>query len=158
MLEDSKDDTRKPLTGRVCFYLMDGSLSGSSVHGLLQPRLLQWVAIPFSRVSSQSISAGSTQPFSGGSIQPRDQTRVSCTAGRFFTIATREAWKPLESSINLVKLQERKLTQRNLLHIYILIMKHLYTHNERSKRRNEGNNSFTIAAKRIKYWGINLHT
>ena len=46
-----------------------------SVHGILQARILEWVAIPFSR----------------GSLRPRDWTQVSCTAGRFFTIwATKE--------------------------------------------------------------------
>ena len=56
---------------------MDWSLPGSSVHGILQRRILEWVAIPFSRVSSW----------------PRDQTWVSCIAGRVLTIwATREAW------------------------------------------------------------------
>ena len=39
------------------------------VHGILQVRILEWVAIPFSR----------------GSSQPRDQTQVSHIAGRFFT-------------------------------------------------------------------------
>ena len=54
---------------------MDCSLLGSSVHGILQLRILEWVAIPFSK----------------GSSQPRDQTQVSCIAGRFFTVwATRE--------------------------------------------------------------------
>ena len=49
---------------------------GSTVHGILQARILEWVAILFSRVSSRS----------------RDQTRVSWIAGRFFTVwATREA-------------------------------------------------------------------
>ena len=44
--------------------------------GILQARILEWVAMPYSR----------------GSSQPRDQTHVSCIAGRFFTIwATREA-------------------------------------------------------------------
>ena len=43
---------------------------GSSVHGILQARLLEWVAMPSSR----------------GCFQPRNQTRVSCVAGRFFTI------------------------------------------------------------------------
>ena len=44
--------------------------------GILQVRILEWVAIPFFR----------------GSSQPRDQTQVSCTAGRFFTVwVTREA-------------------------------------------------------------------
>ena len=55
---------------------MDCSLPGSPVHGILQARILEWVAISFSR----------------GSFQPRDQTQVSCIAGRFFIIwATREA-------------------------------------------------------------------
>ena len=55
---------------------MDYNLPGSSVQGILHVRILEWVAIPFSR----------------GSSQPRDQTQVSCIAGRFFTIwATREA-------------------------------------------------------------------
>ena len=57
---------------------MDYIPPGSSVHGILQARILEWVAVPFSRISSQR----------------RDQTWVSCIAGRFFTIwATREAIK-----------------------------------------------------------------
>ena len=55
---------------------VDCSPPGSSLHGILQVRILEWVAIPFSR----------------GSSQPRDQTWVSCIVGRHFTIwATREA-------------------------------------------------------------------
>ena len=58
---------------------MDCSPPGSSVHGILQARILEWVAIPFSR----------------GSSWPRDWTWVPCIAGRFFTIwATREAYLP----------------------------------------------------------------
>ena len=54
----------------------DHSLSSSSVHGILQARILEWIAIPFSRESSR----------------PGDWTQVAWTAGRFFTIwATREA-------------------------------------------------------------------
>ena len=54
---------------------MDWSSPGSSVHGILQARILEWVTIPLSR----------------GSSQPRDWTRVSCIEGRFFTVwATRE--------------------------------------------------------------------
>ena len=45
---------------------MDCSPPGSSVHGILQARILEWVAISFSR----------------GSSQPRDRTWVSCIAGR----------------------------------------------------------------------------
>ena len=47
----------------------DCSPPGSSVHGILQVRTLEWVAMPSSR----------------GSSQPRDWTWVSCTAGGFFT-------------------------------------------------------------------------
>ena len=47
-----------------------------TIHGILQARILGWVAFPFSRLSSP----------------PRDQTQVSHTASRFFTSwATREA-------------------------------------------------------------------
>ena len=54
---------------------MDCSLPHSSVHGIFQARVLEWVAISFSR----------------GSSQPRDQTRVSHIVGRCFTVwATRE--------------------------------------------------------------------
>ena len=49
---------------------MDCSPPGSSVHGILQVRILEWVVMPSSR----------------GSSQPRDQAQVSCIAGRFFTI------------------------------------------------------------------------
>ena len=48
----------------------DCSPPGSCVHGILQTRILEWATIPFSKGSSQS----------------RDQTQVSCIAGRFFTI------------------------------------------------------------------------
>ena len=48
---------------------MDCSLPGSSVHEIFQAGILEWVAMPSSRASSQ----------------PRDQTRVSCIAGGFFT-------------------------------------------------------------------------
>ena len=57
---------------------MDCSLPGSTVKGILQARILEWVAIPFSR----------------GSSRCRNWTQGSCTAGTFFTIwATREAWR-----------------------------------------------------------------
>ena len=69
---------KKVLVIQLCPTLcnpMDCSLPGYSVHGIFQARILEWVAIPFSRESSK----------------PRDQTQVSCMAGRFFTIwVTRE--------------------------------------------------------------------
>ena len=49
---------------------IDYSLPGFSVHGIFQARVLEWVAISFSRVSSW----------------PRDQTQISCIAGRCFTL------------------------------------------------------------------------
>ena len=66
------------LVGQSCLTPCDPtdySLLGSSVYGTLQARILEWVAIPFSR----------------GSSWPRDWTWVSCSASRFFTVwATRE--------------------------------------------------------------------
>ena len=61
-----------------CVWLcdpMDCSPPGSSVHGILQARILEWVFMPSSR----------------GSSQPRDWTLLYCNASGFFTIwATRE--------------------------------------------------------------------
>ena len=51
------------------YDLMDCHLTGFSVHGILQVRILECVAISFFRESSQS----------------RDQTHIYCLAGRFFT-------------------------------------------------------------------------
>ena len=51
-----------------------------TVHGILQARMLEWAAFPFSR----------------GSFQPRDQTQVSSIAGRFFT-----SWVTREAPISL---------------------------------------------------------
>ena len=63
---------------QLCLTLchrVDYSPPGSSVHGILQARILEWVAISSSR----------------GSSQPEDQTQVSCIAGKLFTIwATRQ--------------------------------------------------------------------
>src|SRR5574337_21007 len=50
--------------------LMDCSLPGSSIHGIFQARVLEWVAISFSR----------------GPSRPRDGTWVSCIVDRRFTI------------------------------------------------------------------------
>ena len=63
----------KVLVAQSCLTLcdpMDYSLPGSSVHGILRARILEKVAILFSRESSQR----------------RDQTQVSCIAGRFFPV------------------------------------------------------------------------
>ena len=61
------------LVAQSCLTLcnpMACSPPGFSVHGILQARILEWIAIPFSR----------------GTSQPRDWTLVSCITGRFVTI------------------------------------------------------------------------
>ena len=61
------------LVAQSCLTLcdpMDCSLLGSSLHGIIQAGILEWVAISFSR----------------GSSWLRDQTQVSCIAGRSFTV------------------------------------------------------------------------
>ena len=65
---------------------MDYSPPGSSAHGILQAKILEWFAISFSR----------------GSFQPRDQTHICCLAGRFFTT------KPPGKSKTLAINQPRK--------------------------------------------------
>ena len=65
------------LVAQLCLTLcnpMDCRLQGSSIHGIFQARVLEWVAMSFSR----------------GSSRPRDLTRVSHVIGRHFTVwATR---------------------------------------------------------------------
>ena len=91
------------LVTKLCLTLcdpMDCSPPGSFVHGILQARILEWVASPFSR----------------GSSQPRDWIRISCTAHRFFANwATREApsvtfhlpksFPPLKTIWNVISLK-----------------------------------------------------
>ena len=75
-MESAKGATcLKVLVTQLCLTLcdsMDCSSSGSSVRGILQARILEWVAVPFSR----------------GFFRPRDWTWVSHIAGRFFTFWT----------------------------------------------------------------------
>ena len=73
ILTNDWEQSMKVLVAQLCLILwdpMDCSPPGSSVHGILQARILEWIAILFSR----------------GSFQPRDWTQVSCIAGRFLTI------------------------------------------------------------------------
>ena len=63
------------------FDPVDCSPPGSTVHGIFQARILEWVAISFSR----------------GSSWPRDRTQVSCIAGIFFT-----DWAMREASVQLI--------------------------------------------------------
>ena len=77
---------RSLLVAQSCLILCDPrdcSPQGSSVHGILQARILERVAIPFSRGSSQS----------------KDQTWVSCIAGGLFTTEPLEFLKKLKIEI-----------------------------------------------------------
>ena len=72
----------------------DCSPPGSSIHGIFQTRILEWVAISFSR----------------GSSQPRDRTQVSRIAGRLFTIcATKEGNAGLEEAQAGIKMSRRNI-------------------------------------------------
>ena len=73
---------------------MDHRLPGSSVHGILQARILEWVALPFSR--------GSSQP----GIEPTSLTSPAL-AGRFFT--TSASWEA--PMIGLAGLYPQKRSQ-----------------------------------------------
>ena len=80
----------KVLAAQSCLTLCDPmgcGLPGSSVHGILQARILEWVAIPFSR----------------GTSQPRTQTLVSCIASGFFT-----AWDTKEAPVEFSKMMGKK--------------------------------------------------
>ena len=67
---------------------IDCSPPGSSVHGIFQARIVEWVAFPFSRRSSQHM----------------DQTQISHIASRFFTIwATREAQEYWSGYLSLLQ-------------------------------------------------------
>ena len=72
---------RESEAAQSCLTLCDPtdcSLSGSSVHGIFKARVLEWIAISFSR----------------GYFWPRNRTRVSCFAGRGFTV-----WVPRKANI-----------------------------------------------------------
>ena len=74
----------------------DYSLPGSSVHGILQARIVEWVAMLSSRGSSQS----------------RDQTyisSISCTEGRVFT--TSATW---EAYIYIYRQKEKRVSESEM--------------------------------------------
>ena len=96
---------------------MDYSLPGSSVHGILQARILKWVSISFSKSSSW----------------PRDQTQVSCIVGRFFTSwAEKEAQlkhkyvlKSMYAGSQIIdkwRLLNRKLGMLSVIRLYVQTM------------------------------------
>ena len=100
----------KVLVSQLCPSLcnpMDCSPPGSSVHGILLARTLEWIAIPFSRGSSWS----------------RDRTRVSCIAGRFFTIwATRVAIMLIMGSLNNCDRPQHHIIYRIIEKLTVFVM------------------------------------
>ena len=79
---------------------VDCSLPGSFIHSILQARILEWVAISFSR----------------GSSQPRDQTQASHIGGRCFNLwATREAPVFLKVSHFMEKEIKQNDTKHNII-------------------------------------------
>ena len=98
------------LVAQSCLTLcnpMNCSVPGSSNHGILQARMLEWETIPFSR----------------GSSQPRDWTQLSLIAGRFFTIwATREAPKMVQTLYKLyTALSQLLLYESAITHTWAFI-------------------------------------
>ena len=81
--QQNKSESEAALSCPTLCDPMDCSPPGSSVHGIFQARVLEWVAIAFSRESSQ----------------PRDLTWVSHTVGRCFTV-----WAKLLSHFSRVRL------------------------------------------------------
>ena len=85
----------KMLVAQLCLILcdcMDCSQPGFSVHGILQARILEWIAIPFSR----------------GTSPPRDRNLDFLISGRFFTV-----WAPREA---LMKASKSNLEEEGLDH------------------------------------------
>ena len=84
---------------------------GSSIHGILQAKILEWVAVSLSR----------------GPSWPRDRTWVSCIAGSFFTIwATREANCPQNTTRKTVQLPNHllfKILRSSIIELQMFVQK-----------------------------------
>ena len=105
---------------------MDCSLPGSSVHGIFQARILEWVAISFSR----------------GSSQLRDRTRVSCIAGKRFTI-----WATREDSLTLGSFKFCFLEQQ---------INQMFQVNPQGSGNNLGHELETIRNSSKSFFGLSL--
>ena len=94
----------------LCNHIDCSSPSGSSIHGILQERTLEWVTISFSRKSSQ----------------PRDQICASCLTGRFFT--AEPSGKPMEGIQWWAKTDLVTVTWQPHRHLTLSIVKPEQTH------------------------------
>ena len=99
---DTPDEMAQCMHAESCpplCHTMDCSLPGSSVQGILQARILEWVVMLSSRRYSQ----------------PKDSTHVSCIAGRSFTQwTTWEVLRRLHSGANLIFEPRRRISQVGL--------------------------------------------
>ena len=85
---------------------------GSSVQGILQARVLEWVAISFSR----------------GYSRPRDRTHISCIAGGFFTVwATREVLSVFRHKNSVVVGEETETHWPPTPDVYLTVQGLVYT-------------------------------
>ena len=104
---------------------MDCSPPGSSVHGIFQARILEWVAMPSSR----------------GPSQPRDRTHVSCVfciAGRFFT--TESPGKPLTDLSPVLK---------KVLHIQEMLSQYLLSQQDILPFIGNGSTPLRVSLSRL---------
>jgi len=88
-----------------------------TVYGILQARILEWVAFPFSR----------------GSSQPRDRTQVSCIAGGFFT-----SWATIDGKKKNDSLQVLSLGLKNSCMLLYLSLENMPYHSETSLSQPAG--------------------
>ena len=126
------------LVNQSCSILcnpMDCTPPGSSIHGILHARILEWVAIPFSR----------------GSSWPRNWTLVSCIASGFFTV-----WDTREAIINFTFYHNKSQIYINIF-IYIVlsvcVYKHIHTHTHTHTHTHIYIYIFTV----LILWRILLH-
>ena len=104
---------------------MDSIPPGSSVHGTSQARILEWVAAPFSR----------------GSSQPRDWTWVSGTAGRFFIIWA--TGKPPEAVQRLFRAWQAQ--DQGTANVLIWVQRQGKNTNVLAQRQSGRRNSFLLS-------------
>ena len=88
-------------------------------HGILQARILEWVAIPFS----------------GGSSQPRNQTRVSRIAGRFFTVWATSAFYPYAEGFSKSKSQSKERIRTSAISAFRFLLLPLNSYETRSHKK-----------------------
>ena len=109
----------------ILCYPLNSRVPGSSVHGILQARIVEWLAVPFSRGSSKS----------------RDGTQISHITGGFFPI-----WTTKEASNNLRSLNfiMYKISPQTFW------LQELLTHTQNNKQTNKQNllttKSFTLSS------------